>query len=574
MTRKARLPLADCIALLLSLAAVLAGYLVGGRVFESMAHIEDEQAYVWQAQAIAGGRLILPTPPGEKSFLVPFVIDYHGQRFGKYPLGWPVLLAIGIRLGVRNLINPLLAGLGVWLTYRLGKRVFGEAVGLLAAILTLTSPFFLMNIGSLLSHPLGMALSAAFTLAWLDAFAPAPRPLLDETAPAPAQVNGIERYRPWLATIAAGSTLGMMALTRPLSAVGLALPFGLHGLYLLLRGDAVERSTSGSGQRVRMRLLALCLIVLALISLHFAWQYAVSGDPFLNPYTLWWEYDRVGFGPGYGVTTEGHSLDQAWVNTRHSLWVGARDMFGWGAYSWIFLPFGLLAVLFLHIRIIDRRLTLRSGADCLPALLLGALPLSLGTVYLAYWIGSSLFGPRYFFESLFSLAIFSAVGIALLAGWSTWPGAQIALSLGWYGTWRRTILEGLRHLRPLLVTALAALLVALNLLFYTPIRLSGMFGLYNVQRSHLQPFLTASAQQYTPALIIVHPAKDWIEYGRLLELQTPFLDTPFIFIISRGLEVDQRVAAQFPERAVYHYYPSDPDTFYVVLTDRLVPQSP
>jgi hypothetical protein len=69
-----------------------------------------------------------------------------------------------------------LAGLGIWLTYRLGRRFFSPAVGLLAAGLTLSSPFFLLNSGSLLSHPLGMVLAAAFALAWLELFYPAGPP--------------------------------------------------------------------------------------------------------------------------------------------------------------------------------------------------------------------------------------------------------------------------------------------------------------------------------------------------------------------------------------------------------------
>ena len=54
---------ADRIALLLSFIAILAVYLVSERVFENMAHIEDEMTYVWQAQAIAEGEYILPSPP-------------------------------------------------------------------------------------------------------------------------------------------------------------------------------------------------------------------------------------------------------------------------------------------------------------------------------------------------------------------------------------------------------------------------------------------------------------------------------------------------------------------------------
>jgi hypothetical protein len=107
------------------------------------------------------------------------------------------------------------------------------------------------------------------------------------------------------------------------------------------------------------------------------------------------------------------------------------------------------------------------------------------------------------------------------------------------------------------------LLLATNLLFYTPARLAGMFGLYGVEHSHLEPFLSRDAQKLTPALIIVHTKRKWIEYGTLLELQNPFLDTPFIFVISRGVNADAEVARQFPDRHTYHYYPVDePFTFY------------
>ena len=160
----------DRIALFLSLLAVMVTYAIHVRVFEGMAHLEDEMAYVWQAQVIAKGQLTVSSPPSPKSFLFPFVVDYHGQRFGKYPLGWPAVLALGERLGNRGLVNPLLAGFGVWLTYLLAKKLFGETVAILAAGLTLTSPFFLMNSASLLSHPLGLVLSAAFVLGWVDAF--------------------------------------------------------------------------------------------------------------------------------------------------------------------------------------------------------------------------------------------------------------------------------------------------------------------------------------------------------------------------------------------------------------------
>jgi hypothetical protein len=402
-------------------------------------------------------------------------------------------------------VNPLLAGLGIWLTYRLGKRLFGEPVGLLTGLLILTSPFFLMNSGSLLSHPFGLVLSAAFTLAWVDNFA------------------GQASPRRVLPTLVAGSCLGLLALTRPLTAVGLALPFGLHGLNLLARGD----------WQTRRHVLAVGALAGGLAALTFLWQYAVTGDPFLNPYTLWWPYDKVGFGQGIGRGEGGHSLRLARLNTRFSLSIGYRDLFGWLTYSWIFLPVGLLAILW-------RRNWF--------GLLVAAVPPSLVLIYLAYWVGSWLFGPRYYYESLFSLALVSAAGIAWLAGWPLRPGEAWRSYTGW------------RRARPLLVTALVAFLILTSLVFYTPVRLQGMRGLYDMERADLAPFQTEQARELTPALVIVHP-KRWMDYGVLLELQDPFLDTPFIFVYSRGPNADHQVAAAFPERRVLYYYPEEPYTF-------------
>lgn len=518
---------ADSIALALSILAVFVAAWVTVNIFEATAHLEDEMAYVWQAEVIARGQLSLPSPADPNSFLVPFVVDYQGQRFGKYPLGWPALLGIAVRLDLRSLINPLLAGLAVWLTYRLGRRIFGVTAGLLGGLLILSSPFFLMNSGSLLSHPFSLVLSLGFTLAWFDAFIarhPDGHSLEQEGA-----VVWEGRW-PWLPTLVAALCLGSLALTRPLTAVAVGLPFGLHGLWILFRGTGFERR----------RVFVLGVVAVLIGAIIILWQYAVTGDPFLNPYTLWWAYDKIGFGPGIGVTENGHSLRMAWINTRYSLWVGWQDLFGWAYYSWIFLPFGVWALL---------KLTRQSKVYGLRGWLVASQYPVLVLVYMLYWIGSWLFGPRYYYEGLPSLAIFTGTGIALLAGWPVYP----------WEAWRSY--SGWKKARPLLMTALLAGLLAVTWLFYLPPRLAMMRGLYGVERAHMEPFLTPQAQELAPALVIVHPEKEWIEYGTLLELQNPFFDTPFVFVISRGPEQDARVAARFPDRTVYHYYPGeDPST--------------
>jgi len=506
--------LADILALFLAVAGFLAASLVTQRVFEGIPHIEDEVAYVWQAKALAEGQLKVPSPAHPKSLLVPFVVDFQGERFGKYPPGWPAMLSIGILLGIRAWVNPLLAGLGVWLTYLLGKRHFSQIVGLLAAGLTVSSPFFLMNSGSLLSHPFGLVLSSLFALAWLEAFW--------KNEAREVVKNPASEKRQWWYTILSALALGALILTRPMTALAVALPFGIHGLYLLFRS---EKAT-------RLRLLCFGLIAILFTGLFFLWQYSLTGDALLNPYTLWWSYDKVGFGPGHGRGDEGHTLSNAWLNLRNSIKAGKYDLFGWGAYSWLFLPFGLWA-------------TRRNPKG----LLLGSVVVSMVLVYTTYWIGATLFGPRYYYEGLYSLTLISAAGVAWLAGWPCNPNQPYIHYSGWHKA------------RPILVCLILGILVGINLGRYTPMRLSEMRGLYNIELADQSPFNTPEAQAFTPALVIVH-TKRWMEYGALLDLEDPKFTSPFIFAWSIDPSTDASLANDFPDRSIYHYYPEQPFQLY------------
>ncbi len=502
------------LAVLLSLLAVAAAWGIAGRVFERLPHLEDEIAYVWEARVIAGnGRITLPSPPEPKSFIVPFVVDYEGRRFGKYPLGWPVVLAFGVRFGLRDWVNPLLAGLAVWLTFRLGEKLMGARLALLGVLLLLTSPFFWLNAASLLSHVWGMALTLVFVLGWLEA--------TNE-----AHAGG------WLPLVTGAVALGALALSRPFSAVAVALPFALHGAYLFLRGD----------NRMRRRLAGFAALAASIAALHFVWQYALTGDFFRNPYTLWWEYDRVGFGPGHGVASGGHTLRQAWLNTRFSLRAGASDLFGWGRLSWLFLLPGMW------------KLRRNTGAW-----LVAGVFISLLVLYLAYWVGAWLFGPRYYFEGLPALVLVSAAGIEQVSG-------------GWLHFWERKQPKGSSSRSPksgfpsgvrwraVFTAALVMALVSLNLKFYLPPRLAMMQNLYTINRGRLAPFLHPKIQALTPALVFVDTER-WMPYGALLELESPDLTSPFIFALDIGPHTNARVRKAFPERRAVHYDPAEPYIF-------------
>ena len=143
---------------------------------------------------------------------------------------------------------------------------------------------------------------------------------------------------------------------------------------------------------------------------------------------------------------------------------------------------------------------------------------------MTYWIGATLFGPRYYYEGLFSVTIISAAGIAWLAGWPISRSTPFVRYSGW------------RKLRPLLVTFIVGVLVGINLVLYLPNRLSRMVDLYDITRSDQAAFLSPAAQSLTPALVIVHTAR-WMEYGALLELENPELTSPFVFAWTSGLSL-------------------------------------
>jgi hypothetical protein len=482
--------------------ALLLSVWVGQIVYEDLPHIEDDFSNLWAAHVFAQGHAALPTPPDKNSFLIPFVVDYNGLRFSKYPPGWPAALSLGIRFGAGYWVNPILAALAVWLTFRLGSKIAGPWVGLLAAVLLMISPMFVMISGSILSHGLSLFLSLSFMLAWFDLFVAPVRPPPADHPPAGILV------------LVAGAALGLLALTRPLTAVGVALPFAVHATVILLRGRPAARK----------RLLAIAGLALGIAALLPVWQWSLTGDPWLNLYTLWWPYDRLGFGPGIGVTSTGHNLSLAYSNARFSLRAGVHDLFGWPYLSWIFLPFGLLSL----------RKSVRAwlAFAVLPGLLLA---------YSFYWIGSWLYGPRYYYEALPGLALVSASGICLLGGWSIRVGR-------WLGLRRRA------------ATALLAGLIAVDVVFYLPARLSTMRHLYGISRQALAPVQAADLGR---ALIVVHPEHHWTEYGALLTLTPPFASTDeTLIVIFLGGDQDTELARDFPGRILYHYFTNEPSTFY------------
>src|SRR3954454_5286084 len=183
-------------------------------VYERIPHNEDELAFLYQAKVFAGGALSAPTPPDPGAFFAPFVLDIQGHRFAKYPPGYPLLLAPGAALGLEWLVNPILGAASLALILALGWRYYGFWVGLGAALLGALSPFFLEFAGSFMSHAATLCVVLAATWCYADALA----------------------TRRWTMAALAGALFGLAFLGRPVTAIGVGLPFALYAAWLALRG--------------------------------------------------------------------------------------------------------------------------------------------------------------------------------------------------------------------------------------------------------------------------------------------------------------------------------------------------
>ena len=252
-----RAPLFALAAVFLAAAIVVTGSL------KRPANAGDESAYRFQARILATGRLAADAPPrtatDETAYRKEFAFHHHvihdGKWFGKYPLGWPLLLSGGVLAGADWLVNPLLAVLLMALSYRIAVLVFGEAEGRLSVLLLIASPIFFDQGASYLSHvSCAVFVAASFLqlLAW-------------------RRTGGLRRL--WLTF----ALLGCAFLVRPYSAVCLA-PVFIVGAACGLQGRraqpmAVLLAATAAG--------IACAVAYALQNLAF------TGDALLSPYALY-----------------------------------------------------------------------------------------------------------------------------------------------------------------------------------------------------------------------------------------------------------------------------------------------
>lgn len=551
-----RLKLHALAALFLMFFGFGASLIISRHVFERLPHLEDEFAYLYQAKIFAGGRVWIDRGDDPaKYFWQPFLLQVkapdgeYQRQFSKYPPGWSLVLMTGVWLGLPALINAFLAMLSVGLTYRLGREIFDPTTGLVAALLLAISPMALLINATLMSHTWAMSCVIGFTYAYWR-----------------TTRHGRGRFR-W--AILGGLMLGLLAATRPLTAVAMALPTAIHAfsrLYALSQKPNALNQTQPQGlpqPNLKAQLVVMFTFALATLpttALYPLYNFITTGDARTNTYTLLWKYDTVGFGEGYGLNRGGHSLYYGWRNARRDLTEWFRDLygftldksiagymqvsFGWGAgagLSWV----PLLAGLFFGRR--------RSWVWFFFLYLVFIVGSGL-----LYWIGSVVNGAaaysvRYYFEATFAVCLVSAYGIT-----------------AWARALRRKPDESGGRLEKLwnrvypvyfwLLVACAASLIG-----YTPARLREPLppdwpdGLWRYNKAGMNQIAAIDALRGDqPAVILILNSKapgfkdNWRDYAAPLAFTDPYLKSDIIVVRVYELDEMPSIVQRFLGRTVLY----------------------
>jgi hypothetical protein len=350
---------------------------------------DDEAAYRFSAELLASYRLWVPSPPMKLFFDNNFLIN-DGRLFGQYFLGWPALLAIGVKLGVPWLANPLLSaatGLGVFLVAR---EFWGSAWARCAGALFLLSPFVSVCAATQLSHP-----AALFACTWA--------------------LYGVSRVSPasggrWSALVSL--MLSLAFWTRPTVAVA----FGP----VLLTQWALR--VYGTPRRLQ-HISSLLAVAVPLAALFLLYNWYITGSPFSTGYHLSMKYMRQN-GFRYAVLSDyppdesffyifrANGLSDILAGLGHSAFRLSFDAFGW--------PLGLGLALLAWSR---------------PSRWLWGICVLFFLAHVPVYDdgGIDTFGPVHFYELMLPLVLLSTDGLRRLRAWgrrTSRPHLSLGVFLG------------------------------------------------------------------------------------------------------------------------------------------------
>ncbi|MBN1551988.1 glycosyltransferase family 39 protein, partial [bacterium] len=321
------------------IAFIIFSALTAFRIMGATPRILDGFNYLFQAQNMALGQFTANIPPVPEFFQFVFIMMQDGRWYGSVYPGFPLILALGVLIRAPWLVNPVLGGIGIHLTFRAGKAFFNTETAKLTVLLMTFSPFYRMMASIFMSHISAMIGSlVAIWMIWIWI--------------TKRNFQGIS------VPFAAGTAMGYVYITRPQAGM-VVIPFIIYAIVVFLK-RSVKMFCSRmknpfenqmSWHRISVAILFLLLPMIGSFLFLSFYNLQVTGEAFVNPRYLVDPQRSLGFGdslgePLPGGLRSGHSLGKGIHNISVLLRLWNSDLLGWGSAGLLGIPIILVILCF------------------------------------------------------------------------------------------------------------------------------------------------------------------------------------------------------------------------------------
>jgi 4-amino-4-deoxy-L-arabinose transferase-like glycosyltransferase len=363
----------------LAAAAVLVAAALSWFVYQAHPHVPDEVVYLLHARYLADGMVTMPLPPVPAAFNIDLMHYEPTRWFSPVTPGWPLVLSVGAWLGVPWLVNPVLGGCAIVLTYLLLGRMLDTRETRLATLMLASSPWFLFMSMNLMTHTVTLVLA-----------------LLAALGVVISRQSGS-----WRTAFAGGLAVGAIALVRPLEGVVTAVVLGFWSLGA--RGTRFRLAPSTA--------LVLGTVVTGLLVRPYNARITGSPDVFpINAYVDKYYLpgsNALGFGPDRGIgwgggldPFPGHDAKDVVINAALNTAQTNIELLGWPVGGVVIVSLALL-IGGPRVRRVDRWFV-------------AVIAAVVGAHSFYYFSGGPDFGARYWYLIIVPCCALAARGLGLL----------------------------------------------------------------------------------------------------------------------------------------------------------------
>lgn len=318
-------------------------------VLKQFPNSSDEYVYVFQAKTLSSGKLWEKSHPVDKSFGFNHMAIRDGRTVGRFPPGWPLVLAAFMSAGVPiALVNPILSLVALFIFYRFARMNYGPVMAGWSSVMCAFTGFYIFNSASFFSHPTCLLAIVLFVY----------------------MLYLYQTKKNILYALVAGASLGLIAITRYYTAALLFLPFVIILLYQ-------------QGWRAVPMFFWIGVGSLPFLTFLLWYNYSITGNA-LEPVTVWaYREEGIGF-------VRGHTFTKGLEHIARRLMM----------FAFWCSP----VILLLYFVLLFRKVTRKATALVVPE---DYLFISLVAGYLLYYeIGGNQYGPRFYYEALPFLILF------------------------------------------------------------------------------------------------------------------------------------------------------------------------